>query len=106
MYIASPPSAQVKINPKTVNINMMLPPKKKACCLPLRLDVLPFIKKEIVIGIIGKTQGVIRANNPAVNETKNTVQNDLSLVATSFSVLACSIVVFSCSTSLFSSYSL
>ncbi len=55
--------------PMRVYIKIILIPKAKAFSLALIL-LFSFIKKEIVIGIIGKTQGVKIAINPPTNAIK------------------------------------
>ena len=76
-YIASLPKSKVSTNPITANINIIDPPKKKASLSPCFLLFFPFIKKLIVIGTIGKTQGVTRVKSPAPKEIRNTISIEL-----------------------------
>ena len=91
--MASFSKSNVNRSPKAAKINIMEPPKKYACFKPCFLDLSSFIKKLTVIGIIGKTQGVINANKPAPKETKNTNHQDFSFVALP-TCTALSVVVF------------
>ena len=56
-------------------------PKNTAFDLPCFFDSASFKKKETVIGIIGKTQGVNNAKIPAPKASKNNNQFDSSLVS-------------------------
>src|SRR5574344_295760 len=78
-YMASLPNKSVRTKPRTANMNIIEKPKKYASLNPCFLVLFPFMKKEIVIGIIGKTQGVISVSNPAPKEIRKTIHIGLSL---------------------------
>ena len=59
-----------------------------AFLIPSAFDLLCFVKKLTVIGIIGKTQGVNKAAKPLRNDKMKMVKTDLS------SLLSFSFVIF------------
>ena len=52
-------------------------PYNIALKMPLRLLCAPFVKKETVKGIIGKTQGVNKASNPPTKPKRKILNSEL-----------------------------
>ncbi len=78
---------------------MILIPKTKALRMALTLFFCLFIKKEIVIGIIGKTHGVRSPSRPAPKEIRKKISSEESElfvlpIGESDSVIAVSAVAF------------
>ena len=68
-------------------------PYNIALKMPLRLLCAPFVKKETVKGIIGKTQGVNKASNPPTKPKRKILNRELP-AATALSVPVCKKSVF------------
>jgi hypothetical protein len=66
--------ANVIIKPNETYITIIDNPYSKAFIIPFEREPELFVKKETVIGIIGKTQGVNKAMNPQPKPSKKILQ--------------------------------
>ena len=78
LFNASAPNIEETPTPNATYIIIIETPYITAFSIPSDFVLDFFVKKETVIGIIGKTQGVNNAAKPLKNATKNNIQKLLA----------------------------
>ena len=79
LFNASAPNIEETPTPKATYIIIIETPYIIAFSIPSDFVLDFFVKKETVMGIIGKTQGVNNAAKPLKNATKNNIQKLLAV---------------------------